>query len=106
MAPRQPRWTVEGPDSAILAQAILSGVVTKDLQTFKDFFDPESTGPGAAIGEKFSFQTKKGERNLKLNWLKLLRKIEIWKSNKPDPDTNKRKCFLSQTKSIYNKHFS
>ena len=97
---------IEGPDLAILAQAILSGIVTKDLQTFKDVFDPESTGPGAAIGEKFSFQTKKGERNLKLNWLKLLRKIEIWKSNKPDPDTNKRKCFLSQTKSIYNKHFS
>lgn len=86
-----PRWTPESNDAAVLAQAILSGVVTHELQTFKDFFDPESTGPGAAIGEKYGYLTKAGNRNLKGNWQKLLHKINVWKSNKVDEKTGKRK---------------
>ena len=62
------KWAAEGNDAALLAQAILSGVVTDDLQSFKDFFDAESSGPGAAIGEKYNYNTKTGQRNLKLNW--------------------------------------
>ena len=88
---RAKRWTAECDDAAILAQAILSGVVTDNLQSFKDFFDPTSSGPGAAIGEKYNFHILKGQRNLKLNWQKLYHKIQTWKSNKPDPETGKRK---------------
>ena len=89
-----PRWTHESDDAAVLAQAILAGTVTDDFQSFKDFFDPDSSGPGAEIGERYNFSTVKGQRNLKLNWTKLLRKIKVWKSNQPDPDTGKRKRLL------------
>lgn len=85
------RWLVEGDDCAVLARAINSGVVTDDLKTFKDFFDPSSSGPGAEIGEKYGYSTQKGQRNLKTNWRKLLRKIQLWRSNHKDPDTGKRK---------------
>ena len=94
-----PRWSSEGNDAAILAQAINSKVVTEDLQSFKDFFDPEGAGPGAAIGEKYSYHTKKGQRNLKNNWVKLTKKIKHWTLNIPDPDTNKRK-FVSTINQI------
>ena len=89
-----PRWTHDSDDAAELARAILAGTVTEDIKTFKDFFDPTQNGPGAAIGEKFNYHTIKGERNLKLNWKKLTRKIKIWNSNKDDPDTGKRKCCM------------
>ena len=89
-----PRWTVEGNDAAIVAQAILSGEITGELQTYKDFFDSSSTGPGAAIGEKYSYHTVKGQRNLRLNVEKLRKKIQVWLTNKKDVDTGKRK--LSQ----------
>ena len=56
------KWAAEGNDAALLAQAILSGVVTDDLQSFKDFFDAESSGPGAAIGEKYNYNTKTGQQ--------------------------------------------
>ena len=85
------RWNHEGEDTAILAQAIIAGTVTSDLQTFKAFFDPTSAGPGAAIGHKYDYHTVKGQRNLKGNWKKLLKKINCWKLNIPDPDNNKRK---------------
>ena len=89
------RWTQESDDAAVLARAILAGTVTNDYKTFKEFFDPNSTGPGAAIGEKYNYSCKKGERNLKLNWKKLVHKIGVWKTNKPDPDTGSRKSFHS-----------
>jgi hypothetical protein len=86
------RWTAECDDAAILARAILNGTVDNTLQSFKDFFDPESAGPGAAIGKKYNYHTVKGQRNLKLNWLKLVKKNSVWKTNQPDPDTGKGKC--------------
>ena len=89
--PKQHRWGQEGDDAAALAQAILAGSVTSELQSFKDFFDPE--GPGGAIGLKYDYSTVKGQRNLRLNWLKLVKKINLWKQNKKDPNTDKRKSF-------------
>ena len=91
MPPGKFRWTQEGDDAAVLAQAILSGTVTSDLKTFNEFFDPDSAGPGAAIGQKFDIHLSKGKRNLQLNYQKLLRKIGIWQSNRPDPKTGKGK---------------
>ena len=79
------RWSSEGDNAVILARAILEGVVTDDIKTFLDFFDPSSLGPGAEIGKQYK------KRNLKLNWQKLLHKIKVWKSNKPDPKTGKCK---------------
>ena len=83
------RWSGEGEDAAALAKAILSGTVTSDLQTFKDFFG--ENGLGAEIGHKFDFHTPKGRRNLQINWKNLIHKINIWKTNKEDPKTGKRK---------------
>ena len=88
---RGPKWAPEGEDAVVLARAILTGVVTEDLQTFKDFFDPDSTGPGAEIGERFAFQTSKGRRNLQLNYRKLIKKIRCWLVNQLDPLSGKRK---------------
>ena len=76
------RWLVEGDDAAVLAQAIHEGTLTRELQSFKDFFDPESGGPGASIGEKYNHHTPRGRRNLQLNWIKLYDKIQLWKANK------------------------
>ena len=84
------RWTAECDHAAVLAQAILSGVVPDDsLQSFKDFYGPD--GPEAETGEIFNYHTVKGKRNLQLNWKKLHRKVSLWKTNKPDPKTGKRK---------------
>ena len=93
---RAKRWTAECDDAAVLAKAILTGVVTDNLQTFKDFFDPNLGGAGAHIGEKYNYHTVKGERNLKRNYKNLLKKIQIWKSNKPDQKTRKGKLFKSK----------
>ena len=89
------RWTAECEDAAVLAKAIFSGVVTSDLATLDSFLDPEE-GPGAEIGEKYNYHTARGKRNLRLNVSKLLKKIAVWQSNKPDPDTGKGKsrCLL------------
>ena len=89
------RWTPKCDNAAVLAKAILSGVVTDDLQTFKDFFDPHLGGLGADIGDKYHYHTTRGVRNLKRNYQNLLRKITIWKTNKPDPATGKRKSIES-----------
>lgn len=83
------RWSSEGEDAAAIAKAILAGNLDDSPQSFTDFFDPG--GPGSEIGERYNYHTAKGKRNLKLNVLKLIRKVEIWKSNKPDPETGKRK---------------
>ena len=83
------RWNAEGEDAAALANAILEGVVTEDLQSFKDFFDP--SGPGADIAHRYNYHTTQGKRNLKLNWQKLLHKIKVWKTGKEDPETGNRK---------------
>ena len=87
---KQTRWTQEGDDAAVIAQAILAGNLTDQNQSIKDYFDPD-IGPGAEIALKFNFHTAKGKRNLKLNVVKLFRKIQVWKSNKEDPDTGVRK---------------
>jgi hypothetical protein len=89
---KMPRWTQEGEDAAALCQAINSGIVTDDPKTFHSFFNPEGQGPGARIGERFGYLTKTGQRNLRLNWKKSLGKVELWKSQQPDPKTGKRKC--------------
>lgn len=83
------RWTAESDDAAVVAQAILAGTLSDSNESFKAYFDPE--GPGGEIGERYSFHTAKGKRNLKLNVNKLYRKIQIWLTNKPDPETGKRK---------------
>ena len=93
---KTPRWTHECDDTAVLAQAILSGVVTDNKESFNKFFDPDCGGGGASIGEKYQFHSVKGKRNLRLNCLKLYQKIKLWESNKPDPVTGKRKCTLSK----------
>ena len=41
------RWSSEGDNAVILTRAILEGVVTDDIKSFLDFFDPSSLGPGA-----------------------------------------------------------
>ena len=79
------RWTQEGDDAAILAQAILSGTVSNNLPSFKEFYDPESPGPGAAIGEKFDYHLPKGRRNLHNNWKKLFHKITVELPKQPSP---------------------
>ena len=38
------RWTAECDDDAVLAKAILTGIVTNNLQLFKDFFYPNLGG--------------------------------------------------------------
>ena len=82
------RWTAECDDAVVLAKAIFSGVVTTDFNTLDNFLDPES-GPGAEIGEKYNYHTARGKRNLRLNISKLLKKINLWKTSSPDPDTGK-----------------
>ena len=78
------RWTAECNNAVVLAKAIFSGVVTDNLQSFRDFFDPRLGGEGASIGEKYHYHTQRGERNLRNNYKKLLKKITLWKANKPD----------------------
>ena len=92
---KSPRWTAECDNAATFAKAIVSGVLTDKLSTLKEFLDPESTGPGAAIGFKYDYHTVAGKQNITLNWKKLVKKIGIWKSNKPDPETGK--CQIEPT---------
>ena len=84
------RWNSEGNKAVALVQAIFAGTVTDKVQTFKEFFDPKLGGKGAAIGEKYSYHTEKGYRNLNLNWRKLVKKIKAWETNLPD-SSGKRK---------------
>ena len=91
------RWTSECDDAAVLAKAIFSGVVTDNLQTFRDFFDPRLGGEGASIGEKYHYHSTRGERNLKRNYKNLLKKITLWKANKPDPKSGKRKWLYTRS---------
>ena len=88
------RWTAECDDAAVLPKAIFSSVVTSDLAMLDTFLNPEQ-GPGAEIGEKYNYHTARGKRNLRLNISKFLKEIEVWRSNKPDPNTGKGKLLTS-----------
>lgn len=82
------RWNAEGEDAAALASAILQGTLSDDVNSFNSFFDPG--GPGADIAAKYSYHKPQGKRNLKGNFKKLFRKINIWKTGKEDPNTGHR----------------
>ena len=65
------RWTAECDDAVVLAKAIFSGIVTDNLQTFRDFFDPRLGGEGASIGEKYHYHTTKEGRGTSKEIIKI-----------------------------------
>ena len=92
MSTKAIQWKPEGPDSAIVARAINAGDIDRSKVQYDNFFT--NTSSGKDLSEKYKRHNEKGERNLRRNFLALYDKIVLWKTNKPNPKNQSRKCVI------------
>jgi hypothetical protein len=83
------KWKPEGADSVIVALAVIAGNLDSTVGTYNKFLEENLT-----IKHKYGYQYKKGKRNLRTNILKLVKRVQRYLKNEPDPRTGNRKCFL------------
>jgi hypothetical protein len=104
MSTKAIQWKPEGPDSAIVARAINAGNIDRSKTQYDNFFNDTSSGKD--LSEKYKRHNEKGERNLRRNFLALYDKIVLWKTNKPNPKNQSRKCviFLQHSYGSYQSH--
>ena len=77
-----PAWKAQGPDAVIVARSFWAGDLDDTIGSWERFLEVNPT-----ITHKYRNKLEKGKRNLRKNVLKLIRKIELWRDNKPDPKT-------------------
>jgi hypothetical protein len=65
------KWKPEGPDSVIVALAVIAGNLDSTLQTYHKFLEANQT-----IKHKYGYQYKKGKRNLRTN---ILTALQLWR---------------------------
>jgi hypothetical protein len=81
-----PRWAPEGTDAQAVACAVNSGTLDESVKSYNKFLESNQT-----IKHKYGHAYVKGARNLRSNFTRLIKRINLYNANKADPKTGNRK---------------
>jgi hypothetical protein len=81
-----PRRAPKGTDAQAVALALNSGTLDKTVKSYNKFLESNQT-----IKHKYGHTYVKGARNLRSNFTRLIRRINLYNANKVDPKIGNRK---------------